>query len=174
VQTKTDNSYLRDKVELRLRHLPEGPIRVLDCYSGKGVIWAAVKRLSGRDMKVLPIDKRSDKFDFHLHGNNLEYLETIDISRYNVIDLDAYGIPFEHIDCLVRRKYSGVVFVTAIQSGMGQMPYGMLEKIGFTRRQIEKAPTLFGKRGWQYFLEYLASIGVSRIWHRSHKRTGGQ
>jgi hypothetical protein len=171
VPTKTDNSYFRDKVELRLRRLPEGDVRVLDCYSGKGLIWAAVKKLSGRaDVKVLPIDHRPDKFDFHLHGNNLEYLESIDICRYNVIDLDAYGVPFEQIECLVRRKYRGLVFVTMIQSVMGQLPHGMLQRIGFTKAQLEKAPTLFGRRGWQYFLEFLAACGVQKITHRSHGR----
>jgi hypothetical protein len=72
---KTDNSYLRDKVELRIRHLPVGEVRVLDCYAGQGLIWAAVRELTGRDIKVLPVDHRSDKGDFHLHGDNLEYLD---------------------------------------------------------------------------------------------------
>jgi hypothetical protein len=168
--TKTDNSYFRDKVELRLRHLPAGKVRVLDCYSGKGLIWAAVKKLSKQDVQTLPIDQRADKFDFHLHGDNLEYLQTIDLSRFNVIDLDAYGVPFDQIECLVARKYRGVVFVTMIQTLMGGMPHGMLQKIGFTKTQIEKAPTLFAKRGWQYFLEYLASVGVKRVAHRSRQR----
>jgi hypothetical protein len=170
VPIKTDNSYLRDKVELRLRHLPAGEVRVLDCFSGKGLIWAGVKKLSGRALKVLPIDHRPDKFDFHLHGNNLEYLETIDISRYNVIDLDAYGVPFEQIECLVRRRYRGIVFVTMIQTLMGGIPHGLLQRIGFTKAQVEKAPTLFSRRGWQYFLEYLAACGVQKIAHRSHGR----
>lgn len=171
MEVKTDNSYLRDKVDLRLNHLPAGKVRVLDCYSGKGLIWEAVKRLAGkRDLQVLPIDHRHDKTDFHLHGDNISYLETLDLVRFNVIDLDAYGVPFEQIDCLVRRKFRGVVFITMIQSIMGQLPHGMLGKIGFTKAQIEKAPTLLGRRGWQYFLEYLAAIGVKKVWQRSHSR----
>src|SRR6516164_5028271 len=93
----TDNSYLRDKVDLRIEHLPPGPVSVLDCYSGKGLIWAAVKRISGRSITVLPIDKRAEKLDFHLHGDNIHYLSTLNLSRFNVIDLDAYGVPFEQI-----------------------------------------------------------------------------
>jgi hypothetical protein len=171
VPIKTDNSYLRDKVDLRINHLPEGKVRVLDCYSGKGAIWEAVKRLCAkRDIQVLPIDQRHDKFDFHLHGDNLSYLQTLELSRFNVIDLDAYGVPFDQIECLVQRKYKGAVFVTMIQSIMGQLPHGMLEKVGFTKAQVEKAPTLFGRRGWQYFLEFLAVSGVKQIAHRSHSR----
>jgi hypothetical protein len=154
---KTDNSFLRDKVQLRVNNLPPGDLRVLDCYSGKGLIWAAVERITGRKIIILPIDKRPDKDDFHLPGENLEYLETLDLSRFNVVDLDAYGIPFDQIDCLIRRGYQGTVFVTAIQSVMGRLPNSMLEAIGFTPVQIEKAPTLLCKRGFEYLLEYLAS-----------------
>lgn len=168
--TKTDNSFLRDKVQLRVNNLPPGDLRVLDCYSGKGLIWAAVQRLTGRKITVLPIDKRGDKDDFHLPGDNLAYLETLDLSKFNVVDLDAYGVPFEQIECLVRRRYQGTVFVTAIQSVMGRLPNAMLEAVGFTAAQIDKAPTLLCKRGFEYMLQYLASIGVSRIRHRSVAR----
>lgn len=169
-EKKTDNSFLMDKVQMRIANLPEGDVSVLDCYSGKGIIWAAVQELSSRKIKVLPIDKRPDKDNFHLAGDNIEYLETLDLTKFQVIDLDAYGIPYEQLECLVRRKYKGTVFVTAIQSVMGQMPHGLLEAIGFTKAQIEKCPTLFGKRGWAYLLQWLALIGVKKIRHRSSKR----
>jgi len=169
-ETKTDNSYLRDKIQLRINNLPSGDISVLDCYSGKGLIWAAVRELTGRKIRTLPIDRRADKDDFHLPGDNLEYLQTLDLTKFNVVDLDAYGIPFEQIDMLVRRGYKGVVFVTAIQSVMGRLPNAMLHAVGFTDVQIEKAPTLLGKRGWEYLLQYLASVGVEKIRHRSHSR----
>lgn len=172
--TKTDNSYLRDKVELRIGNLPPGPVRVIDCFSGKGLIWAAVKKLSGRDIVTLPIDKRTDINDFHLHGDNLDFLETMDLSRFNVIDLDSYGIPFDQIEVLVHRKFCGVVFVTAVWSTTGRMvgamPHGLLRAIGFSDEQIQKCPTLFSRRGWEYFLQYLASVGVRSIRHRSHAR----
>jgi hypothetical protein len=167
---KTDNSFLMDKVMLRVKNLPEGEIHVLDCYAGKGLIWTAVEKLANRPVIILPIDRRPDKSDFHLVGDNMQYLETLDLSRYNCIDLDAYGVPFDQIECLHRRKYKGVVFVTVVQSVMGQMPHELLQAVGFTPEQIEKCPTLFGKRGWQYLLEWLAKIGVKTIRHRSSKR----
>jgi hypothetical protein len=167
---KTDNSFLRDKVQLRINNLPAGEVSVLDCYSGKGLIWAAVQRLTGRKIRTLPIDRRSDKEDFHLPGDNLDYLQTLDLTKFNVVDLDAYDIPFEQIDCLVKRNYNGVVFVTAIQSVMGRLPDALLTAVGFTPVMIEKAPTLLGKRGFDYLLQYLASVGIDRIRLRSHHR----
>lgn len=168
---KTDNAFLMDKVMLRVNHLPEGDIRVLDCFSGKGLIWTAVKQVSGRNIVTLPIDKRSDKDDFHLPGDNLDYLETIDLSKYNVVDLDAYGVPFDQIRTLFEKRYKGRVFVTAISQHMSYPPFALLEEIGFTRQQIDKVPTLFARRGWSYLLQYLAKHGIARIHHRS-KDTG--
>jgi hypothetical protein len=169
-KTKTDNSYLMDKVMLRVKNLPEGEISVLDCFAGKGLIWAAVENLSGRKVKVMPIDKRPDKDDFHLYGDNLEYLETLDLSRFRVVDLDSYGSPFRQLEVLFRRKYKGTVFVTMILDFREPGPDDMLIAIGFTKDQIEKASPCFCKRSWEYFLQYLAVKGVKKIRHRSTKR----
>lgn len=169
-ETKTDNSYERDKAALRVSMLPDGEVSVLDCYAGRGVVWKAVEKLSGRKIKRLPIDIRADDIGFHLPGSNVGWLKSIDLRKYTIVDLDAYGVPYEQLQILFDRRYSGLVFVTFIQSVMGRMPSGLLESVGFSRTQIEKAPTLLGHRGWQYFLQYLALNGVSQITHRSAKR----
>lgn len=171
VQTKkTNNSYLGNKVNLRINNLPEGDIRVLDCYGGKGLIWKLVEEKTKRNIKRVGIDKINYDIGFYLPGDNLDYLKSIDLSLYNVIDLDAYGVPTEQIITLFERKYSGTVFVTFIQSIMGQMPHKILIDIGFSKQMIEKIPTLFGKRGWDYFLEWLSKKGIKKITHRSNKR----
>lgn len=167
---KKDNDFLRDKLALRVNHLPCCDVSVLDCYSGKGVIWRGVKKITGRKIKTLPIDIRDDLTTFHLDGKNEEFLAMIDLKKFNVIDLDAYGIPYIQLKILFDRKYSGIVFVTFIQSIYGNMPNGILKDVGFTKDQIEKCPTLFGKRGWDFFLEWLAACGVKKINHRSHNR----
>ncbi len=167
--TETDNSYLSDKVALRLGHLPPGyPLRVLDCYGGSGKIWAGVKKLSGRDIRILPIDIKD--YGFHLPGDNRAYLGSIDLGRFDVIDLDAYGVPYEQIKDIFDRGYSGIVFVTFNQSVYGQMPHGLLRDVGFSDSMISKIPTLFAKRGWFYFLTWLGKNGITQIWHRSKNR----
>lgn len=169
---QTNNSYLADKVALRAGHLPAGEhLRVLDCYGGEGKIWAAVKRLTGRRITVLPIDLREYEDNaFYLPGDNRAYLQSLDLHRFDVIDLDAYGVPFDQLEQVFESGFQGVVFVTFIQSIMGRLPTGLLEAVGFTHEMVEKCPTLFGKSGWKYFLEYLSRRGVKRIWHRSHAR----
>ena len=167
---KTDNSFERDKIDLRIKHLPSGEVRVLDCYTGYGLIWKGVKHLTGRDIKTLPIDTRDDDIGFHLHGNNQDFLATLDLSRFNVIDLDAYGVPYIQLKTLFERRYTGIVFVTFIQSLYGGLPYGLLTDIGFTEKMIKKSPSLFFKRGWEYFRQWLALNGVENIIHRSFNR----
>lgn len=168
-QTKTDNSFIVDKVNLRAAHLPMGEVHVLDCFAGEGIIWRGVAAKTKRNIIRLPIDTR-DEIGFHLPGDNLDYLLSLDLERFNAIDLDAYGIPCEQISILVERGFQGWVYATFIQSLYGIMPYRILEEIGFSREMIEKVPTLFGKLGWDYFRQWLALKDVGTIWHRSYKR----
>jgi len=166
---KTNNSYLGNKVELRINHIPEKTV-VLDCFGGKGLIWKAVEKITGKTVKRIGIDKIDYDTGFFLDGDNLAFMKTIDLSKFNVIDLDAYGVPYEQLKILFERNYSGVVFVTFIQSIFGMIPKMLLVDIGFTEKMIVRCPTLFGKRGWQYFLEWLALKGVRAVTHRSHNR----
>lgn len=168
---KTFNSYLADKVWLRARNIPKGEVNVLDCFAGKGTIWRAVQLVTGREINVLPIDTTNSDGFFYLPGDNRSFLSIIDLSRFNVVDLDAYGIPYDQLKILFDRKYKGLVFVTFIQTGWGGMPWGLLTDLGFTRAMIEKIPTLFAQRasgiGWGFFKEWMAGHGVKSIRVRS-------
>jgi hypothetical protein len=98
-----------------------------------------------------------------LKGNNLKYLKTLNIHDFDVIDLDAYGIPFAQCEILFTRRYAGIVHVTVIQSGMGQLPKGMLYVLGYPSKMTSKCPSLFNHDGIQKFLDYLSIRGVSEI-----------
>ena len=168
--TKTAKTYLSDKAALRAEHLPAGKeLYVLDCYAGKGLIWAAVKELSGRKIVTLPIDTSKD-VGFRLPGDNRAYLDSIDLDQFDVVDLDAYGVPYQQLKILFERHYKGAVFVTFIQTMYGIMPNGLLEDVGFTKEMVKECPALFTEKGWEYFLEWLALHGVKSVCHRSHSR----
>jgi hypothetical protein len=164
---QTDNSYLADKAALRIGSLPDkSPVRVLDCYAGDGKVWAAVRKLSGKKIDILPIDIRQD-IGFGLPGDNRIYLSSLDLSRFDIIDLDAYGIPYEQLKIIFERNYRGIVFVTFIQSLYGMVSGGILEDIGYPPAMVNKIPTIFNRSGWDHFLQWLALNGVERIKHRS-------
>ena len=168
---KTFNSFLADKVALRANNLPkDAEINVLDCFAGKGTIWRAVKLLTGREIYTLPIDIVNNDGFFFMPGDNRSFLSIIDLSRFNVVDLDAYGIPYDQLKILFDREYHGHVFVTFIQSQYGIMNQDLLMDLGFTREMIKSIPTLFSKSGWAYVREWLALRGVKRIRVRSSKR----
>lgn len=168
---KTDNHYLADKIYIRVTHLPNTPPSVLDCYAGNGVIWKKVQQLRP-DVIIqrLAIEKQKGKGQFCLPGDNVRFLKQLDLSVYNVIDLDAYGVPYEQIRILFNRNYHGIVFFTFIQSVIGALPHGMLMEIGFTKIMINKTPTIFSRRGWEYFLQFLARNGVRKVTYINHQR----
>lgn len=168
-EVKTDNSFLADKVGLRVAHLPKSKIvTVLDCFAGTGRVWRAVKSRTKRDIRILAMERR--EIGFRLPGDNLTWLMDMDLSRFNVVDLDAYGVPYDQMRLLFERGYKGTVFVTFIQSMWGRMPKGLLLDIGFSEEIIQKAPALCSARGFQYVMEWLASKGVEKIYRRSHVR----
>lgn len=169
---KTDNHYTGDKVALRTDHSPwsDKELNVLDCFGGHGIIWRAIQRKTENKINRVAIDQRKDMLQMHLHGDNVKVMKSMDLSKFDVIDLDAYGIPYEQLKIVFDKNFKGTVFVTAIQTMTGNMPHGLLQEIGFSKEMIEKSPSLFARRGFQYLLEWLAIKGVTKIMHRSKNR----
>lgn len=170
--TKTDNHFTADKIDLRVRmtaHLAAP--RVLDVFGGHGVVWGGVGRVTGKTIDRVAIDHRLDLDGPHLHGDNTKVVAGLDLSGYDVIDLDAYGIPADLIKTVIRAKgFKGVVFVTAIQSMQGGIPKVIGNDLGLPPNISRECPSLVARRGWEYFKNWLALMGVERIEHRSHAR----
>lgn len=161
-QIKTDNSYLNSKINLRVNHLPDKQsIKVLDCFAGQSRIWKEIKKKSNKDINVVGIDRIS--YGSTLRGDNIKYLKGMNLDKYDIIDLDDYGIPFRQLEIVFRKKYGGILFITFIQSIFGRLPVRMLEKIGYTRNMIKKCPTLFNRNGIEKFKQYLAINGIKKI-----------
>ena len=164
---KTDNTYLGEKVILRLNHLPPGDlVRVLDAYHGEGLIWDAVRAQSERKVEVLGIDTRDTEGVVQLQGDNKKFLGEIDLSSYNVLDLDAYGVPYQALSQALSNRTLApgtAIFLTFIQSQHGRLPPAMLQEIGYTREMIKKIPTIFNRAGFQKFKLWLATQGIGII-----------
>lgn len=162
LQIKTDNSYLNSKINLRMNHLPDQQsIKVLDCFAGRSRIWKEIKKKSSKNINVVGIDRIS--YGNTLKGDNVKYLKGMNLDKYDIIDLDAYGIPFRQLEVIFKKKYRGIFFVTFVQSIFGRLPVRMLEKIGYTRNMIKKCPTLFNRNGIEKFKQYLAINGIGKI-----------
>jgi len=163
-KVQTDNSYLELKIEMRVKHLPPKEyISVLDIYSGDGLIWNAVKSRTNKKITVLRIDRKLDKKGVYLKGDNLKYLDSIDLDQFDVIDVDAYVIPFKQLKNILERNYKGVVFITYIQSMFGALPKEMLMQLGFSSAMIKKIPSIFNQKGLQKLFDWLSIKGIKKV-----------
>jgi len=160
---KTDNSYFNEKVNLRLLSLPRKKIvTILDCYAGTGKLWKAVKKKTKKKLKILSIDK-NPKQPGTLSGNNIKYLLSFDLTKFDIIDLDAYGIPFEQLKIIFKKEYFGIVHVTIIQVMFGGMPLSLFPELGYTKEMYKKCPAIFNQDGIKKCLDFLAINDVKSI-----------
>jgi len=171
-QTDNDKIGFSYKVSLRLHSLKKinHNILVLDCFAGNQFLWSEVKKQSSLNIETVPIDIRPDKSKAYLKGMNLKFMKTMDLTQFDIIDLDAYGIPFDHLELLFEKKYKGTVHVTFIQSNRGRLPNKFLNKLGYTNEMIKKIPTLFSKNAFEKLCNYLKMNGISHIFYLSLKR----
>ncbi len=92
------------------------------------------------------------------------------LENYDVIDLDAYGVPYQQLSIVLeyfRKAKSNkehVVFVTFIQTLFGGLPRKLLYEIGYTKGMVEKVPSLFNVGGFEKIKRYLYKYGVRKIW----------
>ena len=167
----TDNSYLADKIALRLSMLPKAKaINVMDAFHGAGTIWKNIEKRYLGEIKITKLDRDQKDDCFVLLGDNRKFLASLDLNKYQVIDLDAYGVPYDQLKIIFSRGYSGIVFVTFIQSVVGRLPNEFLFDLGYSPAMVKKCPTLFCKHGYQKFLRWLGLHGIDRVTVRRHSR----
>jgi hypothetical protein len=172
-KAKTNNSYLYDKVALRVAFLPEvQTVRVLDCYHGAGMIWRNVQRNTDKRLAIHGIDMSDyGTGEAVLLGDNLKVFDSLDLASYDVIDLDAYGVPAEQMIAVWPRMRSGaVIFYTFTQTMLGQLPRSMFDRLGYTASMIARCPTLFAKNGHEKFLHFISLQTLSTIVYCKHGR----
>jgi hypothetical protein len=164
---KTNNSHLKEKIILRLLNLPDKKnIKVLDCFHGNGEIWRNIKILSKKTIEVDGIDLKYYNDSFSLIGDNLKILKSIDINKYDIIDLDAYGMPDEQIEIIKQKtKKEIIIFYTFITSVMGRITNNLLKKIGISDAMLKKTSTIFSRNQHQKFLFFLACLKLKGTVH---------
>jgi hypothetical protein len=162
----TDNSFLALKIKIRSDHLPEGNLKVLDAFGGFGITWKKViKKTKRTDVIVSSLDK--EKRPMSIKGDNRKIMAGAKLSFFDIIDLDAYGIPFDQVEIVFNQKFKGIVFFTFIQSVMGMIPVKLAQVNGITKTQYSLCPTIFGQIGWQLWLDWLANNNVKKVFHQS-------
>ena len=165
---KTDNDNLSKKFAIRLfamNRLGKSEtelIRVLDCFAGDGLLWHYLKKESGRPIEHVGIDTLPKRGALYL-GDNRRYLYQLPINDYDLIDIDAYGVPYGQMKILAERNYRGIVVGTFIQCVYGGLPYAMLEDIGYSRPMVKKITKLFFSNGWEKWAAFLRILGYEEV-----------
>lgn len=157
---KTDNSHLQEKISIREFLLPDGNFNVLDCFHGHGVLWGEIKRRTNREINVIGIDKREDSKVIY-GGDNLKIVPSLDLSKFDVIDIDAYGSPFDLLKIVLDKKYRGIIHCTFIRSVIGNVSDIIFTSAGVTKKMLKKCKTLFNKKYLYFFEQFLAKYGVT-------------
>ena len=164
---KTDSSFPDYKVKLRLDNLPEKrPFSVLDCFCGNGIIWNRIMQLRP-DLKfdVLSIDKKPMTEQLHLIGDNVKFLESVNVGQFDAIDLDAYGSPHKQLTWLLRGKRlkkGTIIYITAIYT-YPALPGLLLRDLGYSKKMVQKNPALFYRHGQAKLLDWLWLKGIRNV-----------
>lgn len=178
--TQHSEGILPAKVAQRLACLPppqDGKrLRVLDAYGGDGDIWRAVRAARGiDDIQVTSIDK-TPRQRGQLAIDNLRYLRSADLRRFDVIDLDAWGVPAAQLRTVAESGFMGVIPWTCIVVGMGPAPNDVLRAAGVPRSWTRVAQHLYSTAAplADLWLNYLHSLGYRSTLVASLNLAGGQ
>ncbi len=144
---KVDNAPGRDKAKITLRKtildwIGRDEARVFDAFAGEGHMWKEAWReaslYTGCDERWV-CDERSA-----FVADNRRVMRCIDLSPYNVFDLDAYGSPWEQALIVAerRRVAPGEVIAFALTEGsglkikMGMYPNALCEIAGIKQSTV--------------------------------------
>lgn len=137
-KTKTDNDHSATKVALRVEAVTmlgePREIRLLDAFHGYGKLWqlvAAVLAPDGWSIKPYRVDHQV-RGAGTLHVDNDRLMRSIDLRRFDLIDLDAYGWPAKQLKIVSQRAPKTPVLSTRIARALGPMPKVVLNDLGIT------------------------------------------
>jgi len=157
-----DNHNLADKQRLRslaTAHLKE--LNVLDCFAGHNLLWSKFKCKT-----YYGIEKEKHK-GRNLIADNLKVIPSIDLSRFNVIDLDSYGVPFPQILLLWKNgtlRSGTVIIYTAIFDTLNGLSRACTDYYGLTK-MAQKTTLILARHSDDMFYGMLYNLGIRKV-HR--------
>ena len=165
---KTDNSKLEEKLILRrevIDKIGKPEIKVIELYAGKSVMWSILRDEYKDRVKIhlLSIEKEHGNNPRALQGDNMKFIDGIDLNRFDIVDVDAYGIPAGQLKAIRKQNYRGWVIVTAIQSMFGALPKDVLLANGITKAMMRKVSAVFVSKGLAYIKNFIYSLGGRTI-----------
>lgn len=163
------NTHLAEKIELRVSAVNEitaTGIKVLDAFHAEGDLWKAVAKETDKSIMItgIEIDKTKKSSEFVIYGDNKKILSAINLSIYDLIDLDAYTSPYEQMKAIHKNptlRPGTVIVYTKIMNGM-LFSKKLIEEI-IPKAMIKKIPMYFGKFRDDAFYSFLNKLGVEEV-----------
>src|SRR5688500_6854793 len=194
----TDNDHFASKVALRVEAVTmlgePRPVRVLDAYHGHGALWDAVTDAlpEGWEVRLFRADKERRKAGT-LRVNNARLLESLDLTKFDLFDLHAYGWPVHQLKQVATKAPDKLVVTTRIQMGLGALPVEMLVDLGLDIQSLRRSASARANQGssstatswrlvmmsryadelWEGWL-YLMGYRTSRMLRYEHAGNGGR
>lgn len=166
--TKTLNAFPEDKITLRLSaisHIDKNEISVLDCFHGYGKLWGEIQKRTDKKINILGLEiDREKKSSFNVvYGDNKKLLPSIDLSKYDVIDIDSFGDAYSYIKSIYDRLDVGtIVFYTHITVNMGSMNNEVIKDV-IGENIYKRCKTIFRSRFVDIFEGGLYKLGIRDI-----------
>ena len=167
-QKFTENSHLRTKVRIRTDFIDEQgwkKVHVLDAYAGHGLVWKEVqRRRPDLEITTVGIEKRKYISPNVIMGDNRKAMKGMDLSVFDLIDLDAFGCPWEQLTICADQAPLVPVVLTHISVDLGPVPKGLLKASGvpeawYTSMGVPQA--LYGRWRWYWWENFVASLGYT-------------
>lgn len=159
--TKTDNTNLAAKLALRRhfldRYHSSGPIRVMDCCSGDGIIWRQLRQEYKLD-SYWAVDVKPRKGRLQLHS---ERILAQPGWQENVIDVDSYGEPWKHWRAMLPNiSQPTTVFLTVGWTNVSPLSLSTLKQMGITMRIPKGLSMKIRKHCLPYRLHKFRNFGL--------------
>lgn len=165
---QTENSFLAAKIKIRLEcinKVNKDKVKILDCFHASGRLYSIIEKLTNKKLDVIGIEidkNKKSKFKV-LYGDNLKYLNSINLQEFDIIDLDAFGTPVKQLEIILNKDVKCFVIFTFIIKVFGMLNFELLNKLGYSKAMINKVPSLFCRNGFDKFKKYLTYYGISNI-----------
>lgn len=162
----TENSHLGTKARIRADFVKQSGKKdfyVLDAFAGDGLVWQRVRQLvPDVNIAYLGIDKKKYSRPEVIMGDNRKVLPGLDLHKFDLIDLDAFGCPNEQLEIVAAAAPDVPVASTCVFVTLAPVPKSVLDAAGIPEvwRGPEGAPqSLFARWRWQMWDNYLFALG---------------
>ena len=170
-----ENSHLPTKVRLRveaLQRIGKDKVHILDAFAGSGTVWRTVQeKLPDVEVIVLGIDKKKYISANVIMGDNRKVMKGLDLSAFDLIDLDAFGCPWEQLAICAESAGQVPVAITHISITLGPVPQGVLKACGIPDVwcRIHDVPhALYGRWRWDWWEQYCGNLGYTESDYELH------